>query len=157
PQDSGAHLELGKCLQNRGELDPAMAEFRRVIEIDPQEGAAHFHLGAVLQVRGQVDEAIGQFRKAVQVSPRGALAYDALAATLLRRGRFAEARAVAQRPLDQFPADEPLRPSMKQTLEQSDRMLALESQLPDLLQGKGQPADAGERLAQARSCGDYCR
>jgi serine/threonine protein kinase/Tfp pilus assembly protein PilF len=150
PKDAAPHLELGRCLHNQGDLDPAIAEYRRAIELEPQSGPTRFQLGAALQARGRTDEAIAQFRKAVEVSPQGALGYDALSAALLRRGRFAEAREVAQRALDAFPADEPLRPSLRQTLEQSDRLLALETRLPDLLQGQGQPVDAGERLAQAR-------
>jgi tetratricopeptide (TPR) repeat protein len=157
PQAPGPHFQLGRCLESQGRLEQAMAEYRRAIELDPNDGATHYHLGAVYRARGQADEAIAQFRKAVQVDPRGALGHDALAAALLRRGRFAEARAAAQLGLDRFPADEPLRPAMRRTLEQADRLLALESRLPAILQGEGGPADAGERLAQARLFRDHGR
>jgi serine/threonine protein kinase/Flp pilus assembly protein TadD len=150
PQADEAHFQLGRCLETRGQWDQAMAEYRRAIALDPQSGPAHYHLGAALQARGRADEAIAQFRTTVQVDPRGALGHDALAAALLRRGRFAAACAAARRALDQFPADEPLRPSMRRTLEQAERLLALEARLPALLEERARPADAGERLGQAR-------
>src|SRR5262249_46258717 len=49
------------------------------------------------------------------------------------------------------------RPALRQTLEECDRMLALDARLPALLEGDARPADAGERLAQARLYRDYGR
>jgi serine/threonine-protein kinase len=157
PQADVPHIELGRCLQDQGRLDEAMAEYRRAIELDPEEGVSRYQLGVVLQARGRAEEALAQFRKAVQVSPKGARGHEALAAALLRTGRFAEGRAAAQRALDQFPADEPLRPAMRRTLEQCDQMLARDARLPALLEGKERPGDAGERLAQARLYRDHGR
>jgi serine/threonine protein kinase/Flp pilus assembly protein TadD len=157
PEEDGAHFHLGRCLQSKGQWEQAMAEYRRAIELDPKSGRAHYHLGAALQAKGRADEAVAEFRTTVQVDPTGALGHDALAAALLRQGRFAEARAAARRALDRFPADEPLRPSMRQTLEQAERMLALEARLPALLEGKARPADAAELLEQARLFRDHGR
>jgi serine/threonine protein kinase/Flp pilus assembly protein TadD len=156
PRDPDPHIELGICLYDREQLDEALAEYRRALELDPKNARAHYLLGVVLRAKGRGEEAVAQFRKAVELDPRGALGNDALAEALLRLGRFAEARAAAQRALDLFPASEPLRPSLRKTLEQGDRMLALDGRLPALLQGSERPG-AGELLDQARLCRDYGR
>jgi serine/threonine protein kinase/Flp pilus assembly protein TadD len=157
PRLPGPHLELALYLRGRGQLDEALVEFRRATDLDPLGGRTHYEFGAALRARGRADEAIEQFRKAVQVDPKGALGYCDLADALLRRGRFPEARAVAQRGLALFPADEPLLPAMRQTVQRCDHMLALDARLPALLQGKGRPADAGELLDLAGQCRDYGR
>jgi Flp pilus assembly protein TadD len=88
----------------------------------------------VLQARGQADEAITQFRRAAQLDPKNAQGHVALANALLRRGRFPEARTVALRGLELIPGNAPRLPALRQTLEQCDRMLALDAALPGLLQ-----------------------
>ncbi len=51
-----AHIQLGNCWQDKGQLDEAMAEYRRAIEVDPKGGAAHFKLGLCWQARGRLDQ-----------------------------------------------------------------------------------------------------
>jgi tetratricopeptide (TPR) repeat protein len=157
PRASAPHLEIGRCLQATGQLDRAIEEYRRAIELDPRASSAHSQLGAALQTKGDADGAIAHLRKAVQIDARQAAAHDALAAALLRSGRFAAARAAAQRGLDLFPGTEPLRPAMRQTLEQCDHVLALDSRLPALFRAQVRPENASERLAQARLYRDYGR
>jgi serine/threonine protein kinase/Tfp pilus assembly protein PilF len=156
PRAAGPHIDLGMALEDKGRRDEALEEYRRALDLDPENARAHYQVGVVLRALGRADEALEQFRKAVRFDPKGALGHDALADALLRGGRFAEAGTAAQRALDLFPASEPLRPSLRRTLEQCDRMLALDACLPALLRGPGRP-DAAGQLDLARLCRDYGR
>jgi tetratricopeptide (TPR) repeat protein len=145
------------CLQEQGKLDEAMAEYRRAIQLDPKGAPSYYQLGIVLRARGRAEEAIAAFGKAAALDSGGAMGHEALADGLLRRGQFAEARTAAQRGLDLLPGSEPRRQALRQILEKSERMLALDANPPATLQGKGQPGDAGGQLDLARLCRDCGR
>jgi serine/threonine protein kinase/tetratricopeptide (TPR) repeat protein len=157
PRAPGSHLELGRCLQDRGQLDEATTEYRRAVALDPKMAEAYYRLGVVLRARDRAVEAIEPLRKAVQLDPGDVQGHEALADALLRGGRFAEARKAALQGLDLPPGQEAGRPALRQTLEQCDRMLALDARLPALLRGAKPPPDAGEQLTLARLCRDYGR
>jgi tetratricopeptide (TPR) repeat protein len=143
-------------LEVRGQLDEAMAEFRRAIALDPKGGLAHYELGLCLQAKCQLDEAMAEYRRAIELDPHRGLAYDCLAGVLLRSGRFAEARTAVLGSRDLIPAKDPQHPFLREKLELCERMLALEARLPALLQGKDRPA-APEYLELARLCREYGR
>jgi serine/threonine-protein kinase len=156
PQGATAH-QLGMCLQSMGQWDEAMAAYRRSIALNPKGASAHYQLGVVLRERRRFEEAIGEFRQAVQFDPGGAQGHEDLAEALLRRGRFDEARTAAQRGLDLLPGHEPRRRTLQNIQKQCGRMIALDAQLPALLQGQGRPADAAKLRERARWCRDYGR
>jgi tetratricopeptide (TPR) repeat protein len=56
-----SRLELGKALEQNGELEPAAAEFRKAIEFNPKSSAAHFHLGRVYDRLGKPAEAKAEY------------------------------------------------------------------------------------------------
>jgi tetratricopeptide (TPR) repeat protein len=157
PGELGPHLDLGRCLHKQGYLEPAIKEYRRAVDLSPEEGVIHFQLGKALQARGRADEAITHLRKAVQCDLGDGPSHVALADTLLHRGRLAEARKASLRALDRLADNEARRPDLKKVLEQCDRLLALDAQLPAILRGDEPRGDAGERLAQAQLCRDHGR
>ena len=48
------HVEAGLKAKNAGDLDTAIREFQRVVEIAPEMAAAHVNLGAVYLDRKSV-------------------------------------------------------------------------------------------------------
>ena len=56
-----AHLELGKALEQKGELEPAARELRKSIELNPKSSAAHFRLGRVYDRMGKPAEAKAEY------------------------------------------------------------------------------------------------
>jgi hypothetical protein len=67
----------------------------------------------------------------------------------LQDGQFAEARAVIKRALESFrPID--VRFAFAQQLQECERFLLFNANLPDILEGKAKPANAVERLGFAR-------
>jgi tetratricopeptide (TPR) repeat protein len=63
---------LGDALRLRGELDEAIAEYRRVVADDPMAEAARVALGETLLQRGRAAESAQVFAELVAIAPRAA-------------------------------------------------------------------------------------
>jgi tetratricopeptide (TPR) repeat protein len=67
------HTSLGDVLREKAgendDLEDAIAEYRRAIEIDQRYGWAHNNLGLVWRDRGKIDDAIAEFRNARHFDP----------------------------------------------------------------------------------------
>src|SRR5271165_7066186 len=71
------HCNLGLALFQKGQLDDALAQYEKAVEIDPNNAAAHINLGNAFFQKQQLDEAVAQFQKAVEINPNDAEAqYD---------------------------------------------------------------------------------
>jgi serine/threonine-protein kinase len=156
PKDGAPHFELGLVWQGRGRLDDAVAEYRRAIQLAPKAAHAHFQLGVCLQARGQLDDAVAKYRRAVEFDPRGGLGHVNLADALLQGGRFAAAHTAVRRALDLLPVNEAHRPALREKRQLCERLLALDTRLPAILQGKGRLAP-DKQLELARVCRKYGR
>ena len=81
PNNPRAHNNLGIALADRGQVDEAIAHYRKALEIKPDYAEAHNNLGIALAGRGQVDEAIAHYRKALEIKPDYAEAHYNLGMT----------------------------------------------------------------------------
>src|SRR5262249_6377356 len=71
---------LGEALQVKGDLDRAVAAYRKVLEIEPKLAFEVFpRLGLALQQKGDLEGAIAAFGRAVELNPRSAPAHNDLA------------------------------------------------------------------------------
>ena len=82
------------------EIDEAIVQFRRALEIKPDQPAVHYNLGSVLADHGEVDEAMVHFQRALEIQPDYAEAHYRLGLALARRGRLDEALAHYQKALE---------------------------------------------------------
>lgn len=104
--DAFAHFTLGVTLVGFGQIERAMAEHRRALELHPHFAAARAELGRLLAYAGQAAEAELLIRRAMAdspVEPRMALWVFSLGIASFVDGRFAEGAqhataAIAQRP-----------------------------------------------------------
>jgi tetratricopeptide (TPR) repeat protein len=103
PQAFLAQINLGQILFERGQLEEAIACFRKALEIHPGLAEAYNDLGNTLLKQGRAEEAITDFQKALSARPDFADAWDNLGVALLRQGRTAEAKAHFQRALELRP------------------------------------------------------
>ena len=90
-QNPIAHDNLGVALAGRGEIDEAIAHYRKALEIKPDYVGAHNNLAVELAGHGRVDEAIVHYRKALEIKPACAEAHSNLGLALAGRGRVDEA------------------------------------------------------------------
>jgi predicted O-linked N-acetylglucosamine transferase (SPINDLY family) len=88
---------LGNALKDQGNLDEAIAAFRRAIAIKPDWADAHLALGNSLNGQGKLDEAIAAYGKAIAVKPDHAMAHSNLGVTLREQGKLDEAISAYQR------------------------------------------------------------
>jgi TolB-like protein/Tfp pilus assembly protein PilF len=68
-QDSYAHFTLGTAVSCVGNMELAMAEQRRALDLYPHFAAAAGELGRLLAFCGRYDEAMEQVQRAIQCSP----------------------------------------------------------------------------------------
>jgi tetratricopeptide (TPR) repeat protein len=135
-----------------GDLAGASATWREMAELQPQ-ALVYESLGGLLLEQGQYEEAADAYRRAVALGPKDPEhAHGGLAVALWQQGRFAEARDGARHWLEALPADSPLRARAAGQLEECERLLRREQELPRVLAGTLGPADAAQRLEYARVC-----
>jgi predicted Zn-dependent protease len=67
------------ALFRKGQLDEAVAQFQKAVEINPNSFAIHYNLGNALFQKGQLDEAITQFQEVLRLKSDFGPAQDNLA------------------------------------------------------------------------------
>jgi tetratricopeptide (TPR) repeat protein len=98
-----AHNNLGSALYDKGQVDEAIASYRKAIELDPQDAKAPNNLGEVLRAKGQLDEAIACYHKALDLDPKLAPVHSNLGLALRAKGRLDEAVACYRKAIELDP------------------------------------------------------
>jgi serine/threonine-protein kinase len=88
PTNPYLHFRLAHALQDKGQLDTAMDEYRQAIALDPKFAPAHNNLGNVLYDKGKLDAAMDEYRQAIALVPRYALAHHNLGLALQAKGKL---------------------------------------------------------------------
>jgi tetratricopeptide (TPR) repeat protein len=99
------YCSLGVALFEKGQLDDAVAQYEKALEINPNYVAAHYNLGNALFRKGQLDEAIAQFQKALEISPKNAEARINLGNAFLQKEQLDEAVGQFQQAVEINPND----------------------------------------------------
>ena len=74
-----------------GDLDSAVAKYRRCVELDPDFFDGWHALGMALMKTGEIREAIGAGLKAVTLKPNDLLAWTSLSQMYVKDGQIAAA------------------------------------------------------------------
>ena len=97
---------LGSASERTGQRPRAVAEFRRVLEIDPDFHAALNYLGYTYAESGEnLEEALSLAGRAVALEPDNGAYVDSLGWTYYQLGRHEQARNVLERAVRLEPAD----------------------------------------------------
>ncbi len=86
-------------LTEKGQIEAAMAEWKRALALGPDDAKAHTNFGALLLRQGRLDDAAAHFRTALELKPDFADARNNLGLTFLHRGKLDEAIAQWRRTL----------------------------------------------------------
>jgi serine/threonine-protein kinase len=140
----------------------AIIYYHRAIDFDPGWSLTCNGLGLTRQDQTRLDEAIDHYNRALGIDPGLALAEAARGRALMTQGRFREARDTTRKSLDLLARAscraEPnrlndLRPNVAAQLQRCERLMALESRLPAIVERKEKSATAAEDLEFAELCG----
>lgn len=69
PQEPYPHIFLGIALYWQGQVDPAMAEYRAALALDPKNAEALQLLGIAYAWKGDIKSALDNFKQAVEINP----------------------------------------------------------------------------------------
>lgn len=94
---------LGLCQQGQGKYDEAIANFRKLLSLDPRIAEAHFNLALLFTQLDKTKEAIFSYRKALQLKPNLTSAHFNLGALLQAQNQLKEAAQHYQKALKQEP------------------------------------------------------
>lgn len=97
-QADAMHLR-GLVLQQRGQLDQALAQIERAIELGPND-SMHSNRGIVLQALGRFEDAEASYRTALALNDRASAVHCNLGSTLQAMGRWTEAATCFQRAME---------------------------------------------------------
>lgn len=129
---------LGSAYERTGQRPRAVAEFRRVLEIDPDFHAALNYLGYTYAESGEnLEEALSLVGRAVALEPDNGAYVDSLGWTYYRLGRHEQARGYLERAVRLEPAD-----------------ATLQEHLGDVYVALGQKERAREAYRRALELGD---
>lgn len=85
------HNNLGVALYEEGDLDGAIAEYRKGLGISSSYADLHTNLGNALSDKGQLDQAIAEYHMAIRLDSANPRIYNNLGTVLAQKGEVDEA------------------------------------------------------------------
>jgi tetratricopeptide (TPR) repeat protein len=76
PNKARPYNNRGNTYKNKGDLDQAISDYNKAIEINPNLADAYSNRGAVYQDKGNLDQALSDCNKAIKINPNYAEAYN---------------------------------------------------------------------------------
>ena len=107
PRIPDAHYNLGLLYEEKGDIERAIGEFKKEIEIHPAAHPAHFNLALLYGKTGRLREEVQELRRAIEADKSFSRAYLFLAKAYLDlNDNFAEAIQLAKKGLELDPEAE---------------------------------------------------
>jgi tetratricopeptide (TPR) repeat protein/O-antigen ligase len=91
PRNTDVRNEMGLAYQLKGDLNRAMEQFRRALELDPGLPRTYLLIGRLYEQTGRPDQAIAMYEQAAELDPRAVEPYNALGQVYLQQGRLEDA------------------------------------------------------------------
>ncbi|HTU19359.1 MAG TPA: family 16 glycoside hydrolase, partial [Gemmataceae bacterium] len=150
--DAQAHCNLGSELSTRYDLDGAIAELSRAIQLKNDLHQAHCNLGWTLLKKRDTDGAIAELRRAIALNNDCAAGHCNLGFALRRQGRFAEALDALKRGDELGRKNPSWKEPSSRWVQDTARMAQLVERLPGVLKGEDPPSEPSDRLLLAEIC-----
>jgi tetratricopeptide (TPR) repeat protein len=152
PFSSGAHNGLGSALAHRDQIDAAIAEYHKALQLQPDWFQAEINLGNAYVQKGNIPLAVHFYEKALDDYPRIPDAHNNLGVLLLRQGNVDAAMAHFQKALELNPYYELAHVNLGTVLMRKGRLQDAVAEFQEALQIEpGEPqAQAGLAAAEAK-------
>src|SRR5262249_26440168 len=138
PKFAKAHSNLGNTLRATGNLEGAVACYRKALALDPKFAPAHVGLGNALYAQKDLKGAIAHLEQALDLDPEDALAHNSLGIALRAKGdldgaipHYRKAVTCYEKQAERFPDDPELRGKVGATLNNLAMMLRDRSELKE--------------------------
>jgi len=92
PNKFRPYNNLGEAYAAQGEIDQAMREYKRALELNPMADRAHYNLGNIYRKKGEIDAAITAYNRAIEINSSYAKAYNNLGSIYLNKGDYEKAK-----------------------------------------------------------------
>jgi protein O-mannosyl-transferase len=98
-----AYSNLGSFLSGRGNVDEAIRDFRKALELWPDQSKDHNNLGKALVQKGRIAEAMDHFQTALRISPDDPDTETNIGGALLQQGDVDEAISHLRQAVGKWP------------------------------------------------------
>jgi Flp pilus assembly protein TadD len=105
PQEGTAHLNLATALEAAGQLNGAIASYKRATELSPTNVQFHHSLARGFARNGDCDEAIVSLKDALKLAPKNGELHRDFGMSLQRKGKLNEAIAAFRESVALEPAN----------------------------------------------------
>ena len=78
--------DRGVAKWRKGDLDGAIADYNRAVELNPKDTAAYYNRGVAKQTRGDLDGAFADYNRTLELDPKYAVAYNNRSAAKQAKG-----------------------------------------------------------------------
>jgi len=142
---------LGRALNQKGQVDAAMALFQRALVFNPGYAEAYNNLGITLAEKGQLDQAIDRFQASLKIYPNFAEAHYDLGRALFLKGQVDAAIDQCQKALEINPYFADAYNNLGVAFLQKGQVEEAMAQFQEALKLKPDYSDAQKNLAKAQA------
>jgi tetratricopeptide (TPR) repeat protein len=97
-------FDIASDLTSKGKLDEGIAEWRKVLELDPGNAKAHNNLGGALVLEGKLKEGMAELKAAIEIDPDYSEPQSNYGIGLLQEKKLDEAMPYLQRSIELNPS-----------------------------------------------------
>jgi tetratricopeptide (TPR) repeat protein/beta-lactamase regulating signal transducer with metallopeptidase domain len=87
-EDAAAYISRGVSCFKKGQIEDAIADFDKAIDLDPGKAVAYVARGSAYYELDQLDNAISDYSKAIEINPDFAVAYQNRGSVYYRLGQL---------------------------------------------------------------------
>ncbi|MCE0497563.1 MAG: tetratricopeptide repeat protein [Methylacidiphilales bacterium] len=145
------HNNLGLALFQKGQVDEAIAQYQKALDLNPNNTDALGNLALAFKQRGQLDEAIALYQKILGINHNNAKAHNNLGNIFLKKGLPDAALAHYQKALEIDPSFAEAHNNLGLALYQRRQVGEAMAQFQEALRLKPDYADAQKNLGAAQA------
>jgi len=91
------YFNRGVTSYKKGQLDQAISDYTKALEINPKYAEAYYNRGNVYSDKGQYDQAISDFTKALEINPKYAEAHYNRGIAYVKKGQLVRRSRISPR------------------------------------------------------------